>query len=238
MVGSQDGGAQEVVSLGVRRAADLRPTFLQVNDIADFGTLEEVAALLVPPRAKLLASSSAQHVAPSPTAAADEVPLDRTYYTYEFTRGALHGCLVAASKYGKVCARCDASVALRAWLAALGVLSPLWCVDAAAAPHRRTSCWRPTPRRSSMTRLLRGCARWRRRSVLSADAALSVAARWRGRASLLRRRVMKVITVRARSLRHVFPFRLLRMWWWTALCWCDASHCVTPCRRRCRRARG
>ncbi len=107
-------GGAEVVSLGVRRAADLRPTFLQVNDIADFGTLEDMAGLLVPPGARLLASSSATFTAPSPTAAADEVPLERTYYTYEFERRGLHGCLVAAAKYGKVCVWCPVRCCVRA----------------------------------------------------------------------------------------------------------------------------
>jgi hypothetical protein len=92
----------EVVSLGVRRAADLRPTFLQVNDISDFGTLEEVAALLVPPRATLVSASAATYTVASPVAAPDDPPLPRTYYTYDFVRGSLHGSLVATAKFGKV----------------------------------------------------------------------------------------------------------------------------------------
>ncbi len=127
-------GPQEVVSLGVRRAADLRPTFLQVNDISDFGTLEAVAALLVPPGATLLSSTSATHIAPSPTAAADDVPLDRTYFTYEFSRGALHGCLVAASKYGKASTPKRGRFGLLLLSCCQGTLAATLCADVVVRP--------------------------------------------------------------------------------------------------------
>lgn len=93
-------GGAEVVSLAVRRAADVRPQFLQVNDVADFGTLEEAASLFVPPRAKLLASSAVVHL--SPALSADVEPLPRTYFSYEFALGAASCYLVAAAKRGKV----------------------------------------------------------------------------------------------------------------------------------------
>jgi hypothetical protein len=98
-------GGAEVVSLAVRRAADVRPQFLQVNDVADFGTLEEAASLFVPPRAKLLASSAVVHVAPP--LSADTEPLPRTYFSYEFALGAATCYLVAAAKRGKV--RCSSA---------------------------------------------------------------------------------------------------------------------------------
>lgn len=89
-----------MVSLAVRRAADVRPQFLQVNDVADWGTLEEAASLFVPPRAKLLASSAVVHLAPALSDGSEPVP--RTYYSYEFALGAATCFLVAAAKRGKV----------------------------------------------------------------------------------------------------------------------------------------
>ena len=99
-------GDTEVVSLAVRRAAEVRPQFLQVNDVADFGTLEDAASLFVPPRASLLTSSATVHAEqPSP---GDGEPLPRSYFTYEFTLGSALCVLVAAAKRGKVRPRCHA----------------------------------------------------------------------------------------------------------------------------------
>jgi len=93
-------GGNEVVSLAVRRAAEVRPQFLQVNDVADFGTLEEAASLFVPPRASLLASSATVHAEQTPSG--DGEPLPRSYFTYEFALGRALCVLVAAAKRGKV----------------------------------------------------------------------------------------------------------------------------------------
>jgi len=90
-----------VVSVGVRRAADLRPTFLQVNDVSEFGGPDEAQALLVPPGARVTASSQQTHAGTS-EGLEEEAPVERSYYLFEFTRGALHGVLVAAAKRGKV----------------------------------------------------------------------------------------------------------------------------------------
>jgi len=92
-------GGADVVSLAVRRAADVRPQFLQVNDVADFGTLDEAAALFVPPRTKLAAASAAVHI--SPALSEDSEPVTRTYFKYEFGLGASSCFLVAAARRGK-----------------------------------------------------------------------------------------------------------------------------------------
>ena len=102
-------GGTEVVSLAVRRAAEVRPQFLQVNDVADFGTPEEAASLFVPPRASLLASSATVH-AEQPSSG-DGEPLPRSYFTYEFTLGSASCVLVAAAKRGKVRPGCRSGIA-------------------------------------------------------------------------------------------------------------------------------
>ena len=150
-------GGAEVVSLGVRRSADLRPTFLQVNDIADFGTLADVAALLVPPGAALLASSEASFTTPgAPSDDTDPVP--RSYFTYEFRRGRLSGVLVAAAKRGKARARAPvcASGCQALLLRRHRVLTHC---SLAHSRRRRTSCWPPRRRRSRTRRRWRACAR-------------------------------------------------------------------------------
>lgn len=79
-----------VVSVGVRKAAELRPTFLQTNDVTQFGSLDEAASLLVPPGA---------HVT---TSADEEVDL-RHYYSYGFeARNGAAGCLTATARAGRV----------------------------------------------------------------------------------------------------------------------------------------
>ena len=137
------GGSESVVSLAVRRAADVRPPFLQVNDVADFGTLDEAASLFVPPRAKLLASASAVHLAPP--LSSDGEPLPRTYFSYEFALGAASCYLVASAKRGKVrCTRVilsrlagDACAAVRAGLRSAGNEHVAGrCKGGAAAQHR------------------------------------------------------------------------------------------------------
>ena len=153
-------GGAEVVSLGVRRSADLRPTFLQVNDIADFGTLADVAALLVPPGAALLASSEASFTTPG-APSDDTEPVPRSYFTYEFRRGRLSGVLVAAAKRGKVrargCVRALCASVCRALL--LRRHRVLTRGSLARSLRRRTSCWPPRRRRSRTRRRWRACAR-------------------------------------------------------------------------------
>jgi hypothetical protein len=78
-----------VVSIGTRRAADLRPTFLQVSDVSDFGSTDDAAALLVPPGASV-------------TSATDVVKDTHHYYVYGFTRRGVPGCLAAAARSGRV----------------------------------------------------------------------------------------------------------------------------------------
>ena len=122
-----------MVSLAVRRAADVRPQFLQVNDVADFGTVDEAASLFVPPRAKLLASSAAVH----PALSGDNEPLPRTYFSYEFALGAASCVLVAAAKRGKVrCSRAniDAQAMTRRSVVRAGVRPS--CVELVAAARR------------------------------------------------------------------------------------------------------
>lgn len=87
-----------MLSLGVRRAADLRPTFLQVDGIEAYGSPEEVASLVLPPGATLLSVATSTLVPPT---RGDEAPLPRQYYRYEFTRGPLRGTLLAAAHRGK-----------------------------------------------------------------------------------------------------------------------------------------
>lgn len=84
-----------VVSVGVRRAADLRPTFLQTADLSSWGPPEAVASLLVPPRSAV--TSSTQFTENNSDGQA------KTYYVYTFTaRGSRTGALVAAAKKGFV----------------------------------------------------------------------------------------------------------------------------------------
>ena len=90
---SADGAV--LVSVGVRRAADLRPTFLQTADLSSWGPPDAVAQLLVPPRSAV--TSSTQFTDESEGGPA------RTYYAYQFTaRGSRTGALVAAAKKGFV----------------------------------------------------------------------------------------------------------------------------------------
>ena len=128
-------GGTEVVSLAVRRAAEVRPQFLQVNDVADFGTLEEAASLFVPPRASLLASSATVHT--EQPSSGDGEPLPRSYFTYEFTLGGASCVLVAAAKRGKVRPGCHPGMQRH-------VLDATPCVGC-----RSLSCWpqarSPTP---------------------------------------------------------------------------------------------
>jgi hypothetical protein len=71
-----------------------------VNNVADFGTLEEAAQLLVPPGSRVIAAASATHTAPLP--GSEDPPSERTYYVYDFSRGGVRGSLVACAKRGQV----------------------------------------------------------------------------------------------------------------------------------------
>ena len=81
--------AGAVVSIGVRRAAELRPTLLQVNSVADFGTPEEAAAVLAPPGSALKSASTLELEG-------------RTYYRLAFERRGALGCLQTAARSGRV----------------------------------------------------------------------------------------------------------------------------------------
>jgi hypothetical protein len=90
---SADGAV--VVSVGVRRAADLRPTFLQTSDLSSWGPPDAVASLLVPPRSAVTSSTQFTEN--------DSDGQAKTYYVYTFTaRGSRSGALVAVAKKGFV----------------------------------------------------------------------------------------------------------------------------------------
>lgn len=102
-------GAQ--VSVAVRRAADVKPTFLQVKDVADLGGLLEAQSLLVPPRARVSDAWAATHRAVRPRGGGPPVasdkggdvePSERGYYGYQFEVAGLAGVIVAAARAGKV----------------------------------------------------------------------------------------------------------------------------------------
>lgn len=91
-----------VVSMGVRRAADLRPTFLQVEQVSDWGPKENVASLLVPPKAMLTAPPVEKTLRSAETGDSDSA-IARTYYLYQFTLPhARRGALSAAVRRGYV----------------------------------------------------------------------------------------------------------------------------------------
>ena len=73
----------------------------QVNDLSDFGEETDIQKLLVPNGSALLASSSFKAAAAKP-GQGGAVPLERTYYLLEISRGDLHGYLAASAKFGQV----------------------------------------------------------------------------------------------------------------------------------------
>ena len=83
------GPSGQIVSVGVRRAAEIKPSFVQVGSIADFGSVEEAAALLAPPGSTIQRATTEE--------------LDsRTYYRIAFERRGARGCLQAAARGGRV----------------------------------------------------------------------------------------------------------------------------------------
>ncbi|KAK9816931.1 hypothetical protein WJX72_007169 [[Myrmecia] bisecta] len=101
---SSDGA--QLLSVVVQQASDIKPTFFQVTDIAQYGSLDEASRLLVPRGARLLASST-QQVVPQPrdtgTPLGVVAPPPQTIYRYEFvTRSGLHVTMAAAAKGGRV----------------------------------------------------------------------------------------------------------------------------------------
>jgi hypothetical protein len=89
---SADGAT--VLSLGVRRAADLKPTLLQAMDISEWGTIDTVASLLVPPKAIVTGARVRSQKA------SEMNSTGRTYFLYSFTVGGRRGALCAAVRRG------------------------------------------------------------------------------------------------------------------------------------------
>ncbi|KAL8529378.1 hypothetical protein ACS0TY_006702 [Phlomoides rotata] len=87
---SPDGS--EVLSVVVQPSNSLKITFLEAKDIADLGSLKEVARIFVPGGAKLYSAR---------TIKIKEDEGYRNYYFYEFGNDEQHAALVAAVNRGK-----------------------------------------------------------------------------------------------------------------------------------------
>ncbi|GJP48245.1 hypothetical protein CLOM_g7546 [Closterium sp. NIES-68] len=87
----------EVITVIYRRAADVKLSFFEPKDVSDFGPIEEVANLFVPPGSRVLAKRA---FTATPRRAT------RTYYLYEFVTGkgpkALHGAMSVSVARGQV----------------------------------------------------------------------------------------------------------------------------------------
>jgi len=93
------------VSVAVRIASTMKPTFLQVNDISMFGEVAEVAQIVVPPGSTVTRFYSQDRVSPARKenpAKSAETGIVKKYYTYQFTRGNVIGVMCAAAKKGRV----------------------------------------------------------------------------------------------------------------------------------------
>lgn len=99
-----DSGAQ--LSVVVRPAAEIKPTFLQVTDISQYGDIATAQAVLVPAGAKVLDKSTTKVQQPprntGTLAGVFKVP-PTTVYRYEFVTGnGLHAVMAAAASKGQV----------------------------------------------------------------------------------------------------------------------------------------
>lgn len=83
------------VSVAVRRAADLRPTFMQVTDVSQYGDVDASSPIFVPPRSKLLRSWTSEASSP------DDAPA-RSYYNYEFEVRGTRNVISASARAGRV----------------------------------------------------------------------------------------------------------------------------------------
>lgn len=99
-----DSGAQ--LSVVVRPAAEIKPTFLQVTDISQYGDIAAAQSVLVPPGCKVLDKSTFKVPQPSRNtgtlAGVVKVP-PSTIYRYEFVTGSgVHAVMAAAASKGQV----------------------------------------------------------------------------------------------------------------------------------------
>ncbi|KAL3142585.1 hypothetical protein ABBQ38_002903 [Trebouxia sp. C0009 RCD-2024] len=99
-----DSGAQ--ISVVVRPAAEIKPTFLQVTDISQYGDIAAAQSVLVPTGAKVLDKSTTKVQQPprntGTLAGVFQAP-PTTVYRYEFVTGnGLHAVMAAAASKGQV----------------------------------------------------------------------------------------------------------------------------------------
>ncbi|GBF97279.1 hypothetical protein Rsub_09970 [Raphidocelis subcapitata] len=92
------------ISVLTQRAQTIKRTVLQVSDLAQYGPADEVAKLLLPRGAALLASASIEEARRSRDTPLGVVEIPpRTYYLYEFTTPqGLHVVMSAAAQRGTV----------------------------------------------------------------------------------------------------------------------------------------
>lgn len=84
---------QEVLSVVIRQASQLRLSFFETKDISDFGSLKEVAGIFVPAGSKILSARIMN-------SADTQVP--RKYYLYEFVSKDKRVAMSAAAAAGRV----------------------------------------------------------------------------------------------------------------------------------------
>lgn len=99
-----ENGAQ--LSVVVRPAAEIKPTFLQVTDISQYGDIAAAQSVLVPPGCKVVDKSTFKIPQPprntGTLAGVVKVP-PSTIYRYEFvTGGGVHAVMAAAASKGQV----------------------------------------------------------------------------------------------------------------------------------------
>jgi hypothetical protein len=105
-----------VITVLVRRAQTLRRTLLQLSDLSEYGPAADVAPLLMPKGAALVASAAVEEPRGTRTTPLGEVELPpRTYYLYDFTTPAgLRVAMAAAAQKGNVYV-CGVSAELGRW---------------------------------------------------------------------------------------------------------------------------
>lgn len=99
-----DNGAQ--ISVVVRPAAEIRPTFLQVTDISQYGNIAEAQSVLVPKGCRVVDKSTEKVQKPpriTGTLAGTVNVKPTTIYRYEFVTGnGFHAVMAAAASRGQV----------------------------------------------------------------------------------------------------------------------------------------